>query len=79
MAAHLDGYLVSTSSSDGLRSAAGAARSHSGERLGAPLLVDDAADVLAAAAVASPVKYGVGDDACGATQGEAVGDFDSAR
>ena len=79
MAAHLGGYLVAASSGNGLGRATTAGRSQSGERLGAALLVDDAADVLAAAPVASPIEYSVSDNACSATHGEAVANLDSAR
>lgn len=79
MAAHLGGYLVATSGGDGLRGPTRAGRSPPGERLGASLLVDDAADVLAAAAVAGPMQYRVSDNACSATHGEAIANLDSTR
>ena len=69
MAAHLGGYLVSTSSSNGLRRATTAGRPQPRERLPASLLVDDAADVLAATAVACPMEYRVGEHAGSATHG----------
>jgi len=62
MAAHLSGYLVVSPGRDRAGSAAGAGRAEPRERRGTTLLVDHAADVRAATAIASAVEHRVGND-----------------